>query len=86
MKINGWFIGVVVVILILWCIMLPKNEHNEHFEGIKPRVHAKLDKNGNAVYYSPQSPHMNGEQGCGVVPCPDKFDDNVTCWCCCNYY
>jgi len=83
MKTFSWFMGVVVVILILWCIMLPKNEH---FEGIKPKVHAKLDKNGNAVYYSQQSPHMNGEQGCAVVPCPEKFDDNVTCWCCCNYF
>lgn len=99
MKVNIWFLGLMVIILILWYIAIPITEKFESqinmsaptppfkdIEGIKPRIHAKIDKNGDAAYYSWQSPHMNGEQGCTQVPCPSKFDDNIICWCCCNYF
>jgi hypothetical protein len=99
MKINIWFVSLIIVILILWCIAIPSNEHfdqsiydSQYFyelpptiNGVGPRVHAKI-KDGNVIYYSWQSPSCNGEQGCAVVPCPSNLGDNVTCWCCCNYF
>lgn len=99
MKINIWFLYLIIVIFILWYIMIPTTEpfdppvvvgtkffeQNFVYEGIKPKLHVKLNKNGDAIYYSWKSPRMDGEQGCTQVPCPSKFDDNITCWCCCNY-
>jgi hypothetical protein len=90
-----WFIGFVLVLFVMWYIIIPSNDisnqsskKGEHFGEIKQRLHAKIDCNGNAVYYSPQSPTMNGELGCTQIPCPEnpeKFGDNITCWSCCNY-
>lgn len=50
------------------------------------RMHIRLTPNGDALYESPQQPSQNGELGCTQVPCPAKFSDNKTCWCCCNYH
>lgn len=100
MKINIWFVSLIIVILILWCIVIPTNEHfnqsvydSQYFsqppgavDGIEPRINAKIGKDGSVIYYSWQSPRDNGEQGCAVVPCPSNLGDNVTCWCCCNYF
>lgn len=73
---------VIIVLLILWYIILPDVEN---FEGIKPRIHAKIGNKGQVIYYSHQSPSQNGELGCTQVPCPFSMGDNITCWCCCNY-
>ena len=81
-RLNLWFLGFIIVLLILWWIVIP---NNETFEGIKPHYHVKLDKDCNVIYTSWQSPAQNGELGCALVPCPNKFGDNVTCWRCCNY-
>ena len=99
MKINIWFVSLIIVILILWCIAIPTNEHfdqtdydSQYFyelppiiNGIGPRVHAKIS-DGRVIYYSWQSPRDNGEQGSAIVPCPSYLGDNVTCWCSCNYF
>ena len=85
-KVNLWFIGVIIVLLILWYIFVPSNDDSrEFFNDIKPKVHAKLNKDCGVEYYSWQSPRQNGEDGCASVPCPKNIDDNVTCWVCCNY-
>lgn len=78
-----WFFGFVIVLLIMWVIIIPGEEH---FSGIKPRIHAKIGKRGEVIYYSWQSPSQNGELGCTQVPCPSYLGDNITCWCCCNFH
>lgn len=82
MEINPWLIGSIIVILIIWVISV---SGNEFFDDIKPRYHAKIDKNCNVVYYSPQSPRQNGDVGCALIPCPPPLGDNITCWSCCRY-
>lgn len=79
-----WFAGIVIILLICWLIIVPTQEHFG-FDGIKPRLHAKIDKWDNVVYYSWQSPRANGELGCAVIQCPPHIDDNITCWGCYNY-
>lgn len=83
-----WFLGYVIILLILWVIITPEDYSSkpEPFDGIKPRVHAKIGGKGEVLYYSWQSPSQNGELGCTQVPCPKYLEDNVTCWCCCNFH
>ena len=83
MKINGWFVGVIIILLILWYMAVPQNEH---FEGLTQKINVRLDENGNVISYNWKFPRMNGKLGCAIVPCPDKFDDSFVCWSCCNYF
>ncbi|QKF94332.1 hypothetical protein QKU48_gp0874 [Fadolivirus algeromassiliense] len=76
-----FFISVLLLILFI-----SLNGYSEFFDDIKPRVHAKLNRDCGVEYYSWQSPSQNGEQGCGLVPCPKGLGDNITCWTCCNYF
>lgn len=82
-----FLIWIIVLLLIMWCLTMPIEEFNDNNNGIRARIHVKLDRdNITPIYYSPQSPPMNGESGCTQVPCPDNFDDNLVCWSCCQYY
>lgn len=86
---NGniiWFLGIVMVLLVMWTIIVPCNHEKEGFNGIKPRLHATIDSDGNVSKVGPQSPSQDGRLGCTQVPCPQGIPDNVTCWCCCNFH
>lgn len=83
MNINIWFIYFFVVILIIWFIITPTTEK---FTPIRAFLHANMDENNNAINYSYQSPHMNGIQGCAIVPCPENYNEKIICWKCCNYF
>jgi hypothetical protein len=75
----------IVVILLFVLYIIPKTEHFV-YDGIKPRLHAKLNELDEVIYYSWQSPRANGDTGCALIQCPPKIDDNITCWSCDNYY
>ncbi len=94
-SINLWLIASVFLVIVLWWSMQPNLEGFElpgSFDlpgGSLPlgsRIHVRLDSNGNALYESFKPPSAHGEHGCTQVPCPNKFADNMTCWCCCNYH
>lgn len=50
------------------------------------RMHVRLSDNDIATYYSFKPPSAHGESRCTQVPCPKEFEDNLTCWRCCNYH
>ena len=81
---------IVIGLIIVWWVLLGGSPPDERFElpglPLRSRVHVKLNKNGNTIYESLKPPSAHGELGCTQVPCPSKYADDVTCWCCCNYH
>ena len=82
--IETFFIILVFCGLIIFSLFMNYNK-SEGFDAFT-KVHVRLDKDGNALYYSYQQPSGNGELGCTQVPCPSKYNDKYVCWCCCNYH
>lgn len=75
----------IIIILILLLIFYIISQYRaESFQPIGARLHVKLDGNCNTKYFSYQSPPDNGEFGCTIIQCPNKYS-NYTCWSCCNY-
>lgn len=75
----------IIILLLIWASLIFFRVEPFLFDGIRPRIHAKITKDGNVEYYSWQSPRANGEGGCAVIKCPPHIDDNITCWGCYNY-
>lgn len=88
------FIFMTMSLFIIAMFMKPnKNKQIEKFthfklpgEYIGSKIHATLDNHGNAICYSYQQPSGDGNLGCTQVPCPNKYQDNIVCWSCCNYH
>lgn len=72
----------IIVLIILGIYLL--GPMMETFVPIHKKVHLKLDRDGNIIYQSFQSPTANGELGCTQIPCPDKYQDEYVCYQCCN--
>lgn len=81
------FIYAIILVIMIILITMFLQTKSESFDNLplRSKVHVKLDRYGNTIYQSPQSPPMNGELGCTQVPCPSKYPDDYICWCCCNY-
>lgn len=75
----------IIILLISWASLIFFRYETFGFEGIRPRLHAKINKNGEVEYYSWQSARANGEGGCAIIKCPPYLDDNIVCWGCYNY-
>ena len=80
----------IIIIILIICIILPfLISTTEHYTdpnyGLRAPVHVVLDRDGNALETLWQSPRQQyGYFGGGhsaVVPCPDRYEDHVTCWC-----
>lgn len=77
-----------VVVIVWWLIRSITMVSKEKFTiGIQSRLHAKVDSDGNPIYWDYLPPSMTGEHGCTQVACPEnRYEDNITCWHCCNYH
>ena len=75
----------IIILLIFWASLIFFKWEHFGFDGIRPKLHAVIDRDGSVIYYSWQSARANGEDGCAVIKCPDYIDDNITCWGCYNY-
>ena len=88
---NSTVTAFIIIIMVLFLYRFLGN-HVEGFElpgGELPlgsRIHVRLNSDGNSRYESFKPPSAHGELGCTQVPCPNKYADNKTCWCCCNYH
>ena len=90
MKVDGKFISLVAIIIMIflfWWLMQPDHPYKEGFgEPVGRRLHVIVNRDGEPLNVSYQQPSGNGISGCTQVPCPDGYQDNLTCWCCCNFH
>jgi len=93
---------VAIIAAILYLIITNHNSQTEGFElpheladdvrkgwatPLGSRIHVVLDKQCNELDWDYQQPSGNGNgNGCALVPCPNRYPDNTTCWLCCNYF
>jgi len=77
---------IILLILLIGYFMIPTTEYyTDPNYGLRAPVHVVLDRDGNALETLWQSPRQLGNPKCALVPCPEKYEDHTTCWCCCNY-
>lgn len=78
-------------LIILFWFTIPNNNKMETFQDpfmqyIGKKVHIKLNNKRGIHFASYQSPSDHGYHGCAIVPCPNGFEDDLVCWCCCGYH
>ena len=80
---NNWLVIIIIILIIIWF----SANRFEHFgDPIGSRLHVRLGKNFEPGYFSYKPPSAHGESGCTQVPCPPEYEDNLTCWSCCDYH
>lgn len=80
---------IIIVLALIWFSLPTTEYYTDPNYGLRAPVHVVLDRDGNALEKLWQSPRQQygyfGGDKCYTVPCPEKYEDHTTCWCCCGY-